>query len=86
MRGGNRTLIDLTGRTFGRLKVIERSADNCEYSQPRPRWLCECECGNKAVVLGANLRSGMTRSCGCLRSEKARTRAKKGVKNLGRKS
>lgn len=86
MRGGNRTLIDLTGRTFGRLKVIKRVTGDGGYSQPRPRWLCECECGNKAVVLGANLRSGMTRSCGCLRSEKASTRAKKGVKNLGRKS
>lgn len=69
MRGGNRTLIDLTGRTFGRLKVIERAADNGVYSRSRPRWLCECECGNKAVVLGANLRAGMTKSCGCLRRE-----------------
>lgn len=31
------------------------------------RWLCECDCGNEIVVKGLKLRSGNTRSCGCLR-------------------
>ena len=86
MMGGNRTLIDLTGRTFGRLRVIERVPNDTIYGQQQPLWLCECECGNTTVVLGASLRAGLTQSCGCLRAEKARARAKKGVKNLGRKS
>ena len=28
---------------------------------------CVCECGNKGVVLGANLRRGLSKSCGCER-------------------
>lgn len=69
MRGGNRTLIDLTGRRFGRLTVIERAGTAGADGQRRPTWLCQCDCGNKAIVIGANLRYGMTKSCGCLRRE-----------------
>lgn len=62
-------LIDLTGRTFGRLTVLGRVPRNDQYSSPRPLWLCQCECGQQTVVIGANLRAGLTRSCGCLRRE-----------------
>lgn len=71
MRGGNRTLIDLTGQTFERLRVIERAPDMMHYSNPRPVWLCECACGNMTIVRGSNLKSGLTRSCGCLRREES---------------
>ena len=30
-------------------------------------WLCRCRCGNVVVVKGTKLRSGNTRSCGCLK-------------------
>ena len=69
MRGGNRTLIDLTGRTFGRLTVIGRVPPDTVYGLARPMWLCECECGTQTAVLGQNLRSHATKSCGCLRRE-----------------
>ena len=63
--------IDLTGKTFGRLTVIER-VDRPEGSKSKKIcWLCECECGNNKVVVGDHLRSGNTRSCGCLLSEVA---------------
>lgn len=29
-------------------------------------WLCVCDCGRKTTVLGHNLKSGNTKSCGCL--------------------
>ena len=32
-------------------------------------WLCRCDCGVEKVVLGANLKEGGTRSCGCLHRE-----------------
>ena len=32
-------------------------------------WLCQCDCGNTKVVLGYNLRSNKTISCGCYKSE-----------------
>ena len=38
------------------------------------RWLCDvlCDCGNRLRVYLHSLRSGHTRSCGCLRRDKAR--------------
>ncbi len=58
--------IPLSGLAVGRLTVLERVPE----SRP-PRWHCRCECGGEARVLGAHLRSGAVRSCGCLRREKA---------------
>jgi hypothetical protein len=60
-------IIDLTNQTFGKLIVIER-AENAACNQPR--WLCQCKCGNKIIVQGSSLRSGNTKSCGCLNKEK----------------
>ena len=35
--------------------------------EPKGTWLCLCECGTTKAVLGRNLKSGGTQSCGCLR-------------------
>lgn len=56
-------LKDLTGLTFGKLKVIRRD----ENLNNHPAYLCQCECGNMLVVRGQALISGNTKSCGCLR-------------------
>lgn len=32
-------------------------------------WLCRCTCGTEKPVLAIHLKSGKTRSCGCLRKE-----------------
>lgn len=32
-------------------------------------WLCKCDCGNTTVSEEYNLKSGNTKSCGCLRYE-----------------
>ena len=69
MRGGNRTLIDMRGQKYGRLLVLERVGTSGADGQGRPTWLCQCDCGKQTVVIGANLRYGLTRSCGCLRRE-----------------
>lgn len=34
------------------------------------QYLCKCSCGNEIIVRGAYLRSGNTKSCGCLSKEK----------------
>lgn len=59
-------LIDLTGRQYGRLTVVQRG-ENRLRSDGRyiPSWVCRCECGRTVSVLGASLRSGNTKSCGC---------------------
>ena len=61
--------IDLTGQKFGRLTVI-RKAEN--PSEAHIKWLCECECGNFITTRGTSLRSGITKSCGCLVGDKIR--------------
>ena len=65
-------LIDLTGKRFGRLKVIER----CGYNKHKKiKWLCICDCGNEIEVLGNSLRQNCTHSCGCLQIERAHNKA-----------
>jgi hypothetical protein len=57
---------DLTGRVFGRLVVLEQGERG---AAGLVCWRVRCACGQEAVVNGCNLRSGNTRSCGCLRRE-----------------
>ena len=54
--------VDIKGQKFGRLTVLRRMKSKSNSA----RWLCRCECGEYAIVMGRNLRSGHTRSCGCL--------------------
>ena len=55
--------IDITGNRYGKLTVLERYgyADNKKIT-----WLCKCDCGKTSIVIGSNLTSGRTRSCGCM--------------------
>ena len=57
---------DLMGKKFGDLVVVAR-AENDRWNNAR--WLCQCACGNKTVVVAHRLgrRRSPTRSCGCLR-------------------
>lgn len=59
------TIIDLTGRRFGRWSVIELSG----VKNHKATWLCECDCGTKRVIKSEALRRGETQSCGCLERE-----------------
>lgn len=57
---------DLTGRQFEYLTVLE---PNDEHVIGEPlKWWCRCGlCGDLALITGQNLRSGNTKSCGCLK-------------------
>lgn len=61
-------LIDMTGKKYGRLTVIQRAS---EVQKKRGMWLCKCECGNTCIAEGTNLRKLHTQSCGCLQKERA---------------
>lgn len=67
-------MIDLTGQKFGRLVVIKR-VENDKYGNHR--WLCQCDCKHEVIVLGFNLKTGHTKSCGCLQKEKTIERSTK---------
>lgn len=68
-------LINMQGKRYGQLKVLKYSGIN---NLGRAMWMCKCDCGTKKVVAGNSLRSGSTRSCGCL--FKKRFRKLDGVK------
>ena len=58
-----RSSVTRPGMTYGFLTVIEKVASNKEF---RAIWKCLCSCGSAVMVLGKHLRSGNTKSCGCL--------------------
>lgn len=60
-------LIDMVGKRCGRLTVLERAENSKEG---RARWLCQCDCGNKKIILGKHLRNGSIQSCGCYNKER----------------
>lgn len=65
--------VDLSGKRFGRLTVISRSAIR-SGSRSNVRWNCVCDCGGRSVVRSDVLQSGGARSCGCLVVEMNRIR------------
>lgn len=62
-------IIDITGKKFGKLTVIEKAERPLEKKTKGAYWRCLCECGNTIVYRGVDLRAGVTNSCGCLREE-----------------
>ena len=57
-------VVDLTGQTFGWLKVVNRAPEN---RRGRVCWVCKCRCGNECIVTGHELKQKKTKSCGCLK-------------------
>lgn len=54
--------IDLTGKKFGRLIVLEYAGNM--------KWLCKCDCGTIKEISGEGLRKKNVQSCGCLCKER----------------
>lgn len=55
-------IVDISGQTFGELTVLHRVENSRDH---KARWRCRCSCGKEVNVLGKDLRSGHTKSCGC---------------------
>ena len=68
----NPRFMDLTGKTFGRLVVVEYLG----RGKTNALWRCRCTCGKVKDILAPRLRNGQTRSCGCFRSEVTSKRSK----------
>lgn len=60
--------IDRAGLRYGRLTALAPGAKNDRHNL---YWICRCDCGNVISVLGKNLSTGNTQSCGCYHSERA---------------
>lgn len=67
---------DLSGMRFGKLTVLNRS-ERKDSNNAKAYWDCICECGKRTTVHRANLLSGRTISCGCIRKELAIKQATK---------
>lgn len=62
----------MQGSVFGRLVAL-----NLAYTGKRGKvWNCRCSCGVELEVLAYSLKSGKTKSCGCLRKEMGGTKNK----------
>ena len=57
------------GTVFGRLTVLRRAESKKEGKGYWYLCRCSCEKNTECIVRGSNLRSGETRSCGCLHDE-----------------
>lgn len=58
--------IDLTGNRYGNLTVI-RKVESQQHpgGKKSATWECRCDCGKIINVIGCNLKSGHSKSCGC---------------------
>lgn len=59
---------NLSGVRFGRLTAVEDTG-RCVRGRI---WRCVCDCGTEKLVVSQALRSGHTKSCGCLQPDAAR--------------
>ena len=73
---GQQFKINELGNKYGRLTVIE---DMGSDKHNKRLWKCRCECGNEIIIEGGSLRSGNTKSCGCLQKEITSQRAIKPI-------
>ena len=69
--------LDLTGKRFARLVVIERALENAPGNEVR--WLCKCDCSNIVTVRRGDLIKEKVKSCGCLKSETSRDNGKSSI-------
>lgn len=75
--------MDLTNRKFGLLTVTGLHHRAKVSGGTLLFWACRCECGGEGVVAANNLRSGNTKSCGCLKKkagERTKTHGMSGTK------
>ena len=59
----------MIGQKFNRLTVVELASIGRNYQK---KYKCICECGNEIIVIGNNLTSNNTKSCGCLKEDVVR--------------
>jgi len=58
--------LDLAGKKFGLLTVLERVFPNTKRNNTM--WKCLCDCGNVVDIQGNKLTAGERDSCGCTRN------------------
>jgi hypothetical protein len=68
--------IDLTGNRYERLLVLSFAGQKVSKKGSRcSMWNCICDCGSQVAIAGTSLKSGASKSCGCLQLEMVSERA-----------
>ncbi|MBU7542863.1 hypothetical protein KGP38_09680 [Lactococcus lactis] len=62
--------VDLSGQSFGRVTVVEKTSKRDKKGNVI--WQCVCSCGNEKLISTRRLKSNKNISCGCYRREKVR--------------
>ena len=83
-----RKKVDLTGQRFGKLAVLSEVPERDRNK--KVLWNCLCDCGKQIQVVGGALKSGSTKSCGCITTAIDLTGQRFGnlvaIKDVGRKN
>lgn len=58
--------VNIIGKRFGNLTVIERSSNT---KHGATQWLCKCDCGNEIVIPIYTLQRGVVHNCGCMKQK-----------------
>lgn len=66
----DRRMIDLTGRTFGKLTVVKYAGRRHIKNGTQMVWICRCACGKLTLSTSPGLTGGTHGSCGCTVSKK----------------
>ena len=61
-RVGRASFVDLAGKVYGRLTVVDRASNVKNHT----RWNCVCICGVGVIAKSAHLTSEAIKSCGCI--------------------
>lgn len=69
--------LDLIGQRFTRLEVLEEA----RTKKDERGWKCRCDCGNEIILSTRQLRTGNTKSCGCLHREMVSKQFSKDITN-----
>lgn len=67
-------VIDLTGMRFNRWTVQGRGPNN---TKGQAQWICKCDCGSERLLVSVSVRTGHSKSCGCLKLEVLKERSTK---------
>ena len=63
--------INMIGLKSNRWTVVSEATKPINAKQTGKFWNCICECGTTKIVYGETIRSGSSKSCGCLKIEKS---------------
>jgi hypothetical protein len=66
-------VIDLKGKKFGKLTVIEQLLPK---EKGYAKWICKCDCGGEKTVQSGHLKKGDVKSCGCANVTHGHTRGR----------